>query len=723
MAKLIIPMSVGGTDPDITPQGQAQAVKVDTNALKIPISVGGTYDVDQMTQPGNMGGMQQQGGAMAQQYQQQMPEQRAPTWAEIRDPFTGELRETEESRSLPEATPISMTSYTKGLKDVQSIAGMLLAADDEGRKTIIKSLIPDAKIEPDEKGNDIITYPDGRREILNRPGFSRADAIQLAFDAALFLPGGLAAAPIKGAIKKGVVGAIGAGLTEAGRQQASGAVGTGEKTDLGRVALAAGAGGLAEAVPAVIAGKGRAAKKLGVLETETRGLKGAIEEGLEASEELGVDLFPAQITKAPSAARRQAVLQKLDGSSQKALEAIKKQDEQYGRAVEDVLTDIAPSKTIDEAPLMIKEAAEKAVNRKLAARKKAAEKWYQKAFQNEKNVVTPKAYDTIEKLRKNFKPDSAGQKFLNELEGKLGSGNIRQQHGTKKEFDAMFDRFSGDKALDNQQKAILTQVKQAFLEDLKKANSNYDKARRIFSSESPEVDRINKSYIGKISQMEKFDSDKLDAIVPKLFKPRTTDTQVRQFRKILKKENPYAWNAIVRRRFEDLLSKGGYDNPEKVYTALFKNNANKKQLYAAMDKEQAKRLKYLEVTTERANIGRFRGTDTATKMEDVKGIDGGGLIGRTVKAATSPFDTVGNFMQGVGTELRRDAWADVMFNPKWDPDWKALRKLTPNTAGANSKLNSMLKKSAKAIKYAAVSQSPESPAATRKALEILNKED
>ena len=143
MAKLIIPRSVGGIDPDITPQGLAQPIKMGIQVkaepikpkLTIPVSVGGT------AQQRGLGRVEQgvSGGYQAVTD----PSGNVPTWEGIRDIFTGGLRETPQSRDLPETTPISAAKHTDGsLKAVQSIAGSLLAADDEGRKTSMRSLIP-----------------------------------------------------------------------------------------------------------------------------------------------------------------------------------------------------------------------------------------------------------------------------------------------------------------------------------------------------------------------------------------------------------------------------------------------------------------------------------------------------------------------------------------------------------------------------------------------------
>jgi hypothetical protein len=619
----------------------------------------------------------------------------------VGEAITGSERMTPEmvGKELVGRTDIHPQDKKKAL----ALASALMFGNEEEQKGVVESVYPGAKVVQDDKGNDLVELPTGEKVPLNKPGFSFQDFYNLMGTLNIFTPAGKAPGLVgKGLAKKVATGVVAEGGTELARQKAMQAAGSEKDVDIADVGLAAGLGGMTTAAGPLIKGfrEGRQAKKLGVLKEEAKGLEGAIREGREAAEATGVELFPAQTTLSPSAGRKQAALQMLDGSSLKAIESLKKQDAQIGQAVEDTLAYIAPSKTLDEAPEMVVKAAEKKLTSLKKARTAAAKPLYTKALKDKGLYTVPKTESLINDGLEAISPKSPLAAKLKKVQGYLAAEEgvegvkLSQLDRAYKDLGDMIEsaKRKGDSSLAMQ----LGEIKDTYIKEIEEITPDYKKAVKTWERMSKPIDKYLKSVPGKIAELDIQDQAKLDKIANDIFKPRTTDAQVKRIRGIIQKESPEAWVAITRRRMDDLLAKTEYDSPGKVYTALFNNKANKKQLYAALDTEQAKRLKFLETAAERAQKGRFGGTDTGFKIEDIKDIDTGAwaAIGGLV---SSPFETFGDVLKGVSKEQRRMVLADAMFNTKWDPDWKALRKLNPNSNAAKSKMMSIINKAAKEI--------------------------
>lgn len=677
---------------------------------------------------------QQYGGApvaqMTQQYQAQAP-QEATTWEQIRDPFTGELRETEETRTLPEMTPLSASEYTRGIDDVKSIATMLIAADDEGKVQGLKSLIPGLQDQKDSKGNIILTFPDGKQQVLNAPGFTEADAYQLAFDTALFLPGGLAGGAVKGVAKKAIAGAIGAGVTEAGRQQVSQELDTGEKTDIGRIALAAGAGALAEGVPAAV--RGRKAKKaqerLGIAESQAELAEGLGKKAKRAdviTEKTGVEFGRAQKTGGISDAKRMNYVAQLPAAEQKAMKFLEKQNKQAYRAVNDLMDTIAPAGTVGEASRKVRGAAKEIIKKSEAERATAARPFYEKAFADKTKYSPESTIKTIDSKLAKLPESGTRATTLNKVKGFLKEDlGIEQLDEVKVEIDGMIESaiMGGEKKLAGQ----LRDVKSTLLKEVDELNPDYKKAREIYSKRSPGIEELKESTIGQIAKKK---DSQIKTVARELFEPDKElfdPAAVKKARTMIEKQDPEAWAGIVRAEWQRRLGKArlqpddlaaGENIPGKLRSKIFGTGKERESLYSAMSQEQKKNARYLEEALKRAEKGRPGGSPTAANQVFEKELRGAGGVIRGILSTSR--EKLANMGMDAIYDARTKALADVMFDPKWQPKMTDLRRLSPSSAKAERRLFNILKK---VVKSAAVAKSPESPAATRKALEILNKED
>lgn len=134
----------------------------------------------------------------------------------IGDVITGSDRETQATKKLPElGTEIGLGEFL-GQGDILTGAAISTTPDPtEIVKILSENATGELAVRPDEAGNIIVSH-NGREAILNKPGFSKFDAVQLGALMSAFFPSSKLAAgasTLKGAATR--VGA-GAAATQAG---------------------------------------------------------------------------------------------------------------------------------------------------------------------------------------------------------------------------------------------------------------------------------------------------------------------------------------------------------------------------------------------------------------------------------------------------------------------------------------------------------------------------
>jgi len=173
--------------------------------------------------------------------------------------ITGELRQTPETRELPETFGEAVTGGLDqtGKEQLKTIAGLLVSLSPEQQEDIVKANLPDSTTRRDSKGNLIITK-DGKSTVLNKPGLSLQDGANFTFQALAALGGesiGLFTANLINKIP--LLAKAGVGLGETAR---AGVVGTAGATTSAGLDVAAAQLGSEQGISA------RTALSTGVLE-------------------------------------------------------------------------------------------------------------------------------------------------------------------------------------------------------------------------------------------------------------------------------------------------------------------------------------------------------------------------------------------------------------------------------------------------------------------------
>lgn len=115
---------------------------------------------------------------------------------------------------------------TKGgrsdFRESAALSASAVFGDDSDVATTIRRQFPDAQIEQDANGNDVVRMPDGKRYYINQPGLDKNDAGRFAGKVLSFLPAGKLASLGSSLAAKVVIGSAAAMGTDAAMQVGAG---------------------------------------------------------------------------------------------------------------------------------------------------------------------------------------------------------------------------------------------------------------------------------------------------------------------------------------------------------------------------------------------------------------------------------------------------------------------------------------------------------------------
>lgn len=621
----------------------------------------------------------------------------------ISEAFTGAQRQTPETQALPE---FRQTQEVQGLAprglgtQLKLTAGLMSSFSPEAQMDVIKESIPDVQFSQDAKGNIIIDV-DGVQSILNKPGLSGQDTVSLLANVLANIGPAKLAGLAKSTFAR-VVGqtAAGAGVEQA-RQELSRAAGSEQPRELGTTALAGAIGGAAELVgPARQAFQTRtAAKRLGAEVAELAPAAENIAVAMAAEEATGIPLFQAQKSAIPSQLEKQSFIAQLPAGTQKSFKALEVQNKAATDAVGDFLQQISPPEAVVTGAEKFRSAAKKAVDAQKTIRKEKASPLYTEALKDTSIIDTSFIDDLIKDKAVDFPASGEVSKTLSKVQDLIGGDtSLKKLHNAKIEIDQMISKI-GEGSLGNITKGEVIEVQTALLEVMDGVSPQYKAAREVFAAESPAVDAIKESIIGKVAA---FDDTSLKRISRTIFDPAETNPQVvANAKKIITEADPEAWNQLLRVELERRLGNistdvaeggiGAIENvPRLLEKALFGNAKQQAILFNAVDGEAAKNLKFLQTALKRAKLGRPGGSQTAIR-EEIKRELRGGVTQRIRNFFRAPLNTLAETGEDIAFNRRVRAMAEVMFDPKHQKQMSEIRKLNPNTAAAGKAMAQLLK--------------------------------
>ena len=622
----------------------------------------------------------------------------------IRNVFTGEDRQTEQTQSLPEIGDVATGKFSS---DLNVAAGLLTTMNPEAQKDIIGQAVPGTSFSEDEKGNTIVTYPNGKQSILNKPGLSMQDATQLTATALSFLPAARGAGLIKSLLGKFMFAGGAAGLTDQAMQRLSQLFGSEQPIDVDQSLIAGGLGAGAELVApakAAIQNKAReisfAAKssEFGRAQPNIEAAKAATE-ALSTLSPTGerVGLTQPQQTLVPSQSIQARSVGEAPGGSAVAQDTLALQNQQVDNAVKNVVDRISAPEAIERGEVAFQDAAKKVIDVPVQARKDASEGFYQQAFAEDAKVPLGGVRDYLKSKMKTLSPDSKSRSVLSQalklLKGKTKkiTVNGKEQtvtepltleglHASKIEIDAMIGLEQASKSPNGRLVSELTQAKNKLVEAMKDASDLYKRGNEVFAEMSPAVDAAKKSIVGKSAN-----KDELKNLSELIFDPQRINLDVMRKAKVeIQAVDPQAWDDLVRISIEKRLGKITLSDKELLqnYPALYKkaifgNAAQEKILMASVDETVRKNLKFLKTMLERAKSSRPGGSDTSAKSAAKEARSVNRFL--ALLDFTSWTKKVGDVGRQEAQVLRDTAIAKKLFSTDFVPNIDKWIKANPNS--------------------------------------------
>ena len=634
------------------------------------------------------------------------------------DLFTGELRQTETIKDLPEVISLDLGNTFDNLK----LRSSLVITPNAGEKiALIKNNFPDVKVSTDEKENVVLDFGNGKKAVLDAPGVSLAGVGETFAEIAAFIPAAIGVGKFTksrtaqglptSTTQKAAIGGAGAGLTQTVIEGLQSQIGG--TFDPEEIAIATALGGVAETVlPAIQSFRNsRRAKAIGA---ESEDVASAIEsirpitqaqQGLEQATGVNVPLFQAQQTQIPSELLKQRVLPQLDAGARAAAKALESQNKAAFDATSELINAIAPEGSVVSASQRFKDAAQKAIQIRKRARSEQASPIYKQAFRRERQGKNPPIKTSalqlkVSEMAKQFDQEDQIAKSLLKASKKIKSanGSIQKLHNAKIEIDQMIAGTASD-SLGNTTKRFLTDVQTDLVGQMTKQSPSYRAARDEFIRLSPPIEDVVDSVIGKVSE---FSNTKLKNVAQTIFDPKaglTDPKSILNAKKLIDDVDPEAWDQLLRvemnRRIggleqliEDIPGDFVGNIPGQLRRTLFGNPPQRKALLSGMSEDQKKNFKYLETVLKRASSGRAAGSPTAPFGEAIEKLKGVSVVIRD--AIFKPLSTLQQTGERGIFDRNVARLSEVMFNPNFKPELNRLRELDPNSPAAARALTQLL---------------------------------
>jgi hypothetical protein len=636
----------------------------------------------------------------------------------ITEMITGAERETEATRRLPE---FRETRAVEGVgKNLKLAAGLMFSMGDQAAQDVIKNVIPEAEFIKDEKGN-VIVEVDGKYSVLNKPGFSKQDAVKAVTQFLAFVPAGKAANLVSKTLTKFGIGSAGTAATESIVQEIEQATGVEKEREIGRIITAGVTGGVAETVGPAWRGikKAREAKKLKTSVEEIPEVLESIKTAETASKKTGIELAYPQKTAVPAVLEEMQFLSTLPAGTKDAVKFLKKQNKQASDAVEAYMTYLLPPEELTKQKGRFRTASQKSVDLKKQIRREAASPLYKKSFADKTPLDTSDITAMIDDKITDFPETGEVSKKLNEIkrlvsgkktvspEGKelIENKNIKQLHNAKLEIDQMLAKF-GEDSLGNTTKKEVLDIKRALVDFMEESSPDYKSARETFEKMSPDVTKMQESIIGEVAKLK---DSQLKTISRRVFHPEETNVQsIKNAKKAIQDVDPGAWEGLLRVEMERRLGNMATDIkdmdqlvidniPGQLYRALFKPPKQKNILLASLDGEMKQNMIYLEKALRRAGLGRAPGSPTAGREEMKKRLHSGiaqavrNWIGAPLeKTAKAGVSTLAGKGEQAAFDQQVRSLAKILYSPEYKIRMSKIRKMSPTSSAALKSMTQLL---------------------------------
>ena len=408
----------------------------------------------------------------------------------------------------------------------------------------------------------------------------------------------------------------------------------------------------------------------------------------------GIDPYPPQTTGSMELKQRWETLEGLPQTADVLHKAKRKQGPQVQQAIQDYIDTLGPEWTPDKMGKETVTAAKKSVEKLEKARALKVKPLYDKAYRTAPPVDIRDIEEMVDTQLSRVRPGGTAekalkkvQKMLYEAPGEEGgeqvlTNNLGALDELKKELDFMLE---GPDAASVQSGTLrqLAIIKDRLVKLMDEASPDYRTARKKFEELSPSVDVRKEGIVGDVSRLKSRD---VHTAAKKLLNTANTPAQVAKARFDIRRQNPEAWDAVVRTYLVDRFSK------IKLTTRDFPNVAGRfrdlvvgdeqqrKIMHAAMGDKQFKAFMEFGDLLEKVSKLYGKESQTVGKGEHMKQMarEGSSKIATAVDVdLTAPLRPIANWWQDISRGRYREELAAAFVDPHAMAKLKKLRSMNP----------------------------------------------
>lgn len=400
----------------------------------------------------------------------------------------------------------------------------------------------------------------------------------------------------------------------------------------------------------------------------------------QSGKEYGIDLSGAETTGSRRLANEYNLLGDLEPTADLIQADRLKRMSQIESAMPKLLKRISkPEKTLLHTSEKLVEAAEKAVKLPVKVRRAKASPLYKKALGENPDVNINEVVSYIDdklltakgEIRNHLK--KAKQTLMKPdlgEESEVLDTSLRGLHGAKMEIDRALNSARRD-GLGNTIKRNYRKIQDLLLKSMDDASPDYQKARKIFSSYSQEVDKQSvKTLVGNIAKLK--GDQKINAVKKLLGSPESHPEVIKKAARQIHKQDPKVLGQSLRHWMQEEFAKisnlatDDITNIGGMFQKMLFGSKLKKQKIKAIsdvvDKDMYGNIEKLMEVFKRTGLIMRKESTTAARQYTLKE----GLANKLIRAQTRPLYTfpriLGDFIRSKNKDVNLKRLANAMVS-------------------------------------------------------------
>lgn len=422
------------------------------------------------------------------------------------------------------------------------------------------------------------------------------------------------------------------------------------------------------------------------------------------AKEYNIDLTPAEKTFLPSLEQMQKIVGQVDEGSDIMRKFYLKRYGDMQEAIDEYLSTIARAEDSSVVGSQAQQALTDEVERLKNIRAEKTEPLYTASYANATAIPKAKVQSVVKKIddalryakgpHKTMLKQLKGTMFIETIvDGKAVKQldvSLQGLHEARMAMDAMFNTDPNVQGLAAKQMASLTSIRDKLSNVLQKENPEFAQADATFAKLSQPIDEFRQTPAGV--SLVKISPANVQNFSDRIFK-NTTPAMIKRAKTQIEKNNPEAWNLLVRdfmeKRFDEAIGSAKKAKDVEVDFGLTWSNllmGDKKKraiLKAALTGEQYNSLNNLGAVLRAAGRVKKMGSDTFQNQEATRQLKEGGLTiagnaaSILAKGVSVPLwgNYISEFLQERSWRKNAKAWANIITDKNAMEKLKQLKRV------------------------------------------------